>query len=85
MDAIPSIAFELVTLLEGEMYPVVFKAQLMVPVPQELDLDSWINEDAFKDDETIFSEESEIDFWGEHKSSSFQDSKDDKINQEVCL
>lgn len=38
------IAEEITTLFAGELNPVAAKAQKKVPVPEGLDLDSWINE-----------------------------------------
>ncbi|XP_078041110.1 adaptor-related protein complex 3, delta 1 subunit-like garnet [Augochlora pura] len=39
----PGLAQELMEAFEGELNPVAPKAQRKVPIPDELDLDSWIN------------------------------------------
>jgi AP-3 complex subunit delta-1 len=49
-DFSPEIVEEIVALFEGELNPVAAKAQKKVPVPEDLDLDSWIN-DPLSDDE----------------------------------
>ncbi|EZA48333.1 AP-3 complex subunit delta-1 [Ooceraea biroi] len=40
----PGLAQELVEAFEGELNPVAPKAQRKVPIPEDLDLDSWIND-----------------------------------------
>ncbi|XP_012236054.1 AP-3 complex subunit delta-1 isoform X2 [Linepithema humile] len=40
----PGLAQELVETFEGELNPVAPKAQRKVPIPEDLDLDSWIND-----------------------------------------
>ncbi|XP_012531460.2 AP-3 complex subunit delta-1 [Monomorium pharaonis] len=40
----PGLAQELVKTFEGELNPVAPKAQRKVPIPENLDLDSWIND-----------------------------------------
>ncbi|XP_033322431.1 adaptor-related protein complex 3, delta 1 subunit-like garnet isoform X1 [Megalopta genalis] len=40
----PGLAQELMEAFEGELNPVAPKAQRKVPIPEELDLDSWIND-----------------------------------------
>lgn len=40
----PGLAQELMEAFEGELNPVAPKAQRKVPVPENLDLDSWIND-----------------------------------------
>jgi len=49
-DFSPEIVQELIHLFEGELNPVAPKAQRKVPVPEDLDLDTWINE-PLSDDE----------------------------------
>ena len=49
-DFSPEIVDEVVALFEGELNPVAPKAQRKVPVPEDLDLDTWIN-DPLSDDE----------------------------------
>lgn len=40
----PSLVQELMEAFEGELNPVAPKAQRKVPIPEDLDLDSWIND-----------------------------------------
>lgn len=40
----PGLARELMETFEGELNPVAPKAQRKVPIPEDLDLDSWIND-----------------------------------------
>ncbi|XP_076653466.1 adaptor-related protein complex 3, delta 1 subunit-like garnet [Halictus rubicundus] len=40
----PGLAQELMDAFEGELNPVAPKAQRKVPIPEDLDLDSWIND-----------------------------------------
>ncbi|XP_068968798.1 AP-3 complex subunit delta-1 [Bombus flavifrons] len=40
----PGLAEELMEAFEGELNPVAPKAQRKVPIPEDLDLDSWIND-----------------------------------------
>ncbi|KAL6264489.1 hypothetical protein P5V15_004597 [Pogonomyrmex californicus] len=40
----PGLAQELMEAFEGELNPVAPKAQRKVPIPEDLDLDSWIND-----------------------------------------
>lgn len=40
----PGLAQELIKTFEGELNPVAPKAQRKVPIPENLDLDSWIND-----------------------------------------
>ncbi|KMQ92769.1 ap-3 complex subunit delta-1 [Lasius niger] len=40
----PGLAQELMVAFEGELNPVAPKAQRKVPIPEDLDLDSWIND-----------------------------------------
>ncbi|KAL6448195.1 hypothetical protein ACFW04_000296 [Cataglyphis niger] len=40
----PGLAHELMEAFEGELNPVAPKAQRKVPIPEDLDLDSWIND-----------------------------------------
>ncbi|XP_076242708.1 adaptor-related protein complex 3, delta 1 subunit-like garnet [Calliopsis andreniformis] len=40
----PGLAQELMETFEGELNPVAPKAQRKVPIPEDLDLDSWIND-----------------------------------------
>ncbi|XP_076636693.1 adaptor-related protein complex 3, delta 1 subunit-like garnet isoform X2 [Colletes latitarsis] len=40
----PGLARELMEAFEGELNPVAPKAQRKVPIPEDLDLDSWIND-----------------------------------------
>ncbi|XP_076298651.1 adaptor-related protein complex 3, delta 1 subunit-like garnet [Lasioglossum baleicum] len=40
----PGLAKELMDAFEGELNPVAPKAQRKVPIPEDLDLDSWIND-----------------------------------------
>ncbi|EFN83215.1 AP-3 complex subunit delta-1 [Harpegnathos saltator] len=40
----PGLAQELMETFDGELNPVAPKAQRKVPIPEELDLDSWIND-----------------------------------------
>ncbi|KAK9753947.1 AP-3 complex subunit delta-1 [Popillia japonica] len=44
IDASRTLAGELMVLFTGELNPVAPKAQKKVPIPEGLDLDSWINE-----------------------------------------
>lgn len=50
-DFSPEIVEEIVALFEGELNPVAPKAQKKVPVPEDLDLETWIN-DPLSDDES---------------------------------
>ncbi|KAL3270684.1 hypothetical protein HHI36_021212 [Cryptolaemus montrouzieri] len=43
-DAGNTLAADLLQLFQGELNPVAPKAQKKVPIPEDLDLDSWINE-----------------------------------------
>uniref|UniRef100_A0A1I7XUF2 Adaptin_N domain-containing protein n=1 Tax=Heterorhabditis bacteriophora TaxID=37862 RepID=A0A1I7XUF2_HETBA len=54
------MASEVASLYEGELNPVAAKAQRKVPVPQGLDLDSWIN-DPWEETPNESSEASDID------------------------
>ncbi|XP_015183103.1 PREDICTED: AP-3 complex subunit delta-1 isoform X2 [Polistes dominula] len=67
----PGMAEELMEAFEGELNPVAPKAQRKVPIPDDLDLDSWINDPPSESSDSEDMDMNEIFVKSEKSNNSF--------------
>ncbi|XP_047364201.1 AP-3 complex subunit delta-1 isoform X1 [Vespa velutina] len=67
----PGLAEELMEAFEGELNPVAPKAQRKVPIPDDLDLDSWINDPPSESSDSEDMDMNEIFVKSEKSNNSF--------------
>ncbi|KAL2740894.1 AP-3 complex subunit delta-1 [Vespula squamosa] len=67
----PGMAEELIYAFEGELNPVAPKAQRKVPIPDDLDLDSWINDPPSESSDSEDMDMNEIFVKSEKSNNSF--------------